>query len=256
MSASSSWPERSASEILSALAEIDADAVLTLLDRVVGLLSVEELKEVKGNTGRHLVWALEKIAFLEATFERAALLLPSLAAAENETWGNNATGRFKRLFPVFLSDTVAGPEARLRLIDELVAQNDPSRMPIVVDALLRGADINSSHRMVGAETHGSRPALEPWDPKLWKDAWDYVVACLDRLAILSLRNDAIGARARARMPHTFRPMASAGLIDPIEACVHRRARPPSWSNGVVSRFRIALICREAPCRIRRRPFIW
>jgi hypothetical protein len=164
---------------------------------------------------------LEKIAFLEATFERAALLLLSLAAAENETWGNNATGRFKCLFPVFLSDTVAGPEARLRLIDELVAQNDPSRVPIVVDALLRGADINSSHRMVGAETHGSRPALEPWHPKLWKDAWDYVVACLDRLAILSLRNDAIGERARAGMPHTFRPMVSAGLIDPIEAWVNK-----------------------------------
>ena len=209
-----------ASEILSNLAEIDADAVLTLLERVVGPLSVEELKEVKGDTRRHLVWALEKIAFLEPTFESAALLLLSLAAAENETWGN-ATGRFKCLFPVFLSDTVAGPEARLRLIDELIVQNEPSRMTLVVDALLRGADINSTHRMVGAETHGSRPALEPWHPKLWKDAWDYVVACLDRLANLSLRNDVIGERARTGMPHTFRPMASAGLIDPIEAWVNQ-----------------------------------
>ena len=209
------------SEILAALAEIDANAAMTLLERVIGSLSVEELKEVKGDTRRQLVWALEKIAFLEATFERAALLLLSLAAAENETWGNNATGRFKCLFPVFLSDTAAGPEARLQLLDELVTQNDPSRMPIVVDALLRGADINSSHRMVGAETHGSRPAVEAWEPKLWKDAWDYVVACLNRLATLGLRNDAIGARARAGMPHTFRPMASAGLIDPIEAWIEQ-----------------------------------
>ena len=77
----------------------------------------------------------------------------ALAAAENETWGSNSTGQFKKLFPVFLADTVAGPGPRLQLLDELIADNDLLRMPIVVDALSRGADLNSSNRAVGAETY-------------------------------------------------------------------------------------------------------
>lgn len=173
-----------ASEVLSALSEIDAEAVIALLDGVLGRLSTEQLKAIKGDTRRHIVWALEKIAFLEETFEKVALLLLSLAAAENETRGSNSTGRFENLFPVFLADTVAGPGPRLQLLDELIADNDPLRMPIVVEALSRGADLNSSSRAVGPETHGSRPSLEPWRPTLWRDAFDYVFACLDRLSNL------------------------------------------------------------------------
>ena len=163
----------------------------------------------------------EKIAFLEDTFEKAALLLLSLAAAENETWGNNSTGQFKNLFPVFLADTVVGPVPRLQLLDELIAKNDPSRMPIVVDALLRAADLNSSTRTVGSETHGSRPQLKPWQPQLWKDVFDYVFACLDRLADLALRKDAIGAQARAGMAHTFRTLTSAGQIERVEGLIKK-----------------------------------
>jgi DNA-binding transcriptional regulator YiaG len=210
-----------ASQIISALAEIDADAVMALLERVFGGLSVEELKGIEGDTRRHLVWALEKIAFREETFEKAALLMLSLAAAENETWDNNSTGQFKHLFPTFGADTVAGPTARLQLLDELIAANDPARMPIVVDALSRGADLNSGYRTIGAETHGSRPSLEPWQPKIWKDAFDYVFACLDRLSGLALRNDSIGAQARSGMAHTFRTLAASGHIDRIEGLVKK-----------------------------------
>jgi DNA-binding transcriptional regulator YiaG len=222
-----------ASEVISALAEIDAEAVVNLLERVFGKLSTEQLKEVKGDTRRHLVWALEKIAFLEGTFEKAALLLLSLAAAENETWGNNSTGQFRNLFPVFLSDTTAGAQPRLRLLDELIAQNDPVRMPIVVEALLSGADLNSHSRTVGAETHGSRPSLEPWQPKLWKDVFDYVTACLDRLANIAVRHDAVGAQARAGIPHSFRPLASTGHIDRIEGWVAKvAAAHPYWPQAL------------------------
>ena len=221
------------SEVLSALSEIDAEAVIALLDHVLGNLSNEQLKAIKGDTRRHIVWALEKIAFLEATFEKAALLLLSLATAENETWGNNSTGQFKNLFPVFLADTVAGPGPRLQLLDELIADNDPLRMPIVVEALSRGADLNSSSRAVGAETHGSRPSLKPWRPKLWKDAFDYVFACLDRLSDLALRDDAIGAQARSGMAHTFRTLASAGHLDQVEGWVKKvTAVHPYWPQAL------------------------
>lgn len=206
-------------EILSSLAEIDALAVVTLLERVIGCLPREQLKQISGDVRRHIVWALEKIAFVEGTFERGALLLLDLAVAENEKWGNNSTGQFKDLFPVFLGGTVAGAEPRLRLLKELVAQNDLQRIPIVVDALLKASDMHSHSRAVGAETHGSRPALESWHPKLWKDAWDYVIPCLDMLAELAKRDDAIGNLARSGMAHGFRTLVSAGLIERVEGWV-------------------------------------
>ena len=221
------------SQIISALAEIDADTVMALLECVLGDLTIKQLISIKGDTRRHLVWALEKIAFREETFEKAAILMLSLAAAENEEWGNNATGQFKHLFPAFGADTVAGPTARLQLLDELIAANDPARMPIVVDALSRGGDINSSYRTIGAETHGSRPSLEPWHPKLWKDAFDYVFECLDRLSDLALRDDAIGEQARAGLSHTFRTLAAAGHVDRVAGWVKKvTAVQPYWPHAL------------------------
>src|SRR5262249_12810611 len=147
--------------------------------------------------------------------------------AENETWGNNATGQFKSLFPVFLGNTEADAELRLGFLDTLIDEDDPIRMRFVVDALLEGANTHSHFRTVGSEVHGSRPALKPWQPKLWKDAWDYILACLDRLAGIALRSDILGQNARTGMGHDFRALVSAGLVERVEgwdssiSAVHR-----------------------------------
>jgi DNA-binding transcriptional regulator YiaG len=207
------------SKVLSSLAEIDTQVVGNLLEHLLGPLSYDDLRAIDGDVRRHLVWALEKIAFVSGTFEQGATLLLSLATAENEKWGNNATGQFKRLFPVFLGNTEAGADLRLRLLDTLVGEDDPIRMPLVVDALLEGASTHSHHRFVGSEIHGSRPALRPWQPKLWKDAWDYILACADRLARIALRSDALGERARKGMARDFRSLVSAGLVEHVEGWV-------------------------------------
>lgn len=208
-------------KIVSALSEIDSDLALTLFERVLSPLSYNELLEVNGELRRNLVHALEKIAFIESSFERAALLMLNLAVAENETWGNNATGQFKALFPVFLANTAATGDTRLRLLDELIRQNRDERMPHVVEALLAATNLRSSSRLVGSETHGSRPALEPWRPEYWKDVWTYVFACMDRLCSVALRSDTIGSVARKGMVHNFRKLAVAGHLDRVEEWVNK-----------------------------------
>ena len=97
-------------------------------------------------------------------------------------------------------------------------------MPLVVDALLEGASVRSHHRMVGPEIHGSRPALVPWQPKYWSDAWDYVVACMDRLAEIALRDDPRGQQARAGMANDFRSLISGGLLNrvAVRQCVENK----------------------------------
>ncbi len=224
------------SEVISSLAEIDSEVVVNLIERILEPLSRDDLKTVSGDLRRHLVWALEKIAFVPKTFEQGATVLLKLAVAENETWGNNATGQFKALFPVLLADTAAGPEARLRVIDEALQSQDSTTLKIVVDALLEGAKTAFFSRGVGSEAHGSRRALEPWKPQTWKDAWDYVGECLERLAAIATRSDAIGNRAKVGLAHDFRALVSRGQIDLAEHLIATvtKARGRYWPEAFSS----------------------
>lgn len=214
-------------EILSSLAEIDAESVVMLIERVLGQLSHEETRQIGGDLRRNLVWALEKIAFTKEMFEQGGLLLLKLALAENEDWSNNATGEFKAIFPVFLGNTEADGGARLRLLDDLIRRNHTAEMPLVVDALLEGARTHSFSRGVGPEIQGSRPALQPWQPKTWKDVSDYIIACAERLVALAKRDDDVGTRARKGIGQRLRSLVSYGLIDNAEqwieaiSAVHR-----------------------------------
>ncbi|MGZ5703942.1 MAG: hypothetical protein ACXWIM_24005, partial [Burkholderiales bacterium] len=186
-------------------------------------------KGIDGDLRRGLVHALEYICFIDSTFERGALLLLKLAVVENETWSNNSVGQFKALFPVLGANTTAPAAPRLRLLDELLQANDPMQMPLVVDALLEASSMHSHARMMGPETHGSRPQLIPWQPKYWKDAWDYIIACVDRLTELALRDDAIGAHARNGITHEFRSYIGGGQIEQVERWIGRiSAVHPYW----------------------------
>jgi DNA-binding transcriptional regulator YiaG len=225
--------QEGSAETVSALAEIDSEAVVTLLERVIEPLTETELRTLESDTRRHLVHSLEKICFVKATFERGARLMLDLAVAENETWGNNATGQFKGLFPVYLADTTAGPDLRLQVIDDALTSNQPRRLNIVVEALLKATDMNSFTRSVGPETHGSRPALESWEPKFSKDIFDYLRACVERLTTLALRNDDVGARARAGLGHGLRGLVSLELINFLEEQIAKIiAVHPYWPEAL------------------------
>lgn len=212
--------EPAAAAVLSSLAEVDAQATVDLIEHVLDPLDHDQLQQINGETRRHLVGALEKIAFREDTFEQAARLLLALACAENEQWDNNATGNFKSLFSVLGGSTSAGPEVRLRLLGDLIGSGDEQSLPLVAEALLSATDLHSGVRMVGAELHGSRPALSPWLPANWKDAGHYVKECSMHLARLAVRDDVIGARARAGLGSRFRTLVRKGLLQDTEHALY------------------------------------
>jgi hypothetical protein len=206
-------------DVISALAEVDAEAVVALIEYVLGPLTTEGLRNVTGRIRRELVWALEKISFRADTFDRGAALLLNLATAENEQLGNNATGQYKSLFPVVFGNTEAGPAARLLALDDALRSSDPARLRIAVDAALEGGRIHSFSRTIGVEMQGTRPALAPWHPTVWQEVWDYVGACLERVANAATRADTIGDRARTGLGYTFRSLVSAGALDLVERLI-------------------------------------
>ena len=206
-------------EVLSALAEIDSEAVVLQIKR--SLDNVRDLSEIRGITRRQLVWALEKITFCPDTFEDGARLLLRFAVAENEEIDNNATGQFKALFPMVAGNTAADGSARLSILDEAADTDDPTQRLIVVGALIAGVKTNRFSRFVGAETHGARPALEDWRPATREEATDYIEGCVKRLAQFANQVDEFGVAARAGLGRHLRSLISFGLIDTVESVVNQ-----------------------------------
>lgn len=206
-------------EHLCSLAEIDTEVVADLLERVVEPLSSIELKGIADEFRRALVHTAEKIAFASRTFERGARVLLDLAVAENENWANNATGQFQGLFPVVLGGTEADGEARLCFLDEALQTTVNNRLNIVVDALLKGAKTEGFGRSIGAEIHGSRPALKSWQPATNEQLRNYIEQCVDRLIRLATRTDEVGAHARSGLGNRLSGLVWNGLIDVVERAV-------------------------------------
>ncbi len=207
-------------EVMSFLAEIDAKVAVDQIERCLD--GAGDLSIIKNRARRHLVWALEKIAFRQDTFEESARLLLRLAIAETEPGiSNNATGQFKALFPMHAGSTAADGEARLRLLDEVAETNDPDQRSIVVNALVTAAKTNFFMRMVGAESHGSRPAISEWAPATVGEAHDYIRGSVIRLALLGERTDKAGSDARSGLGGHFRSLISFGLFDVVEEVVHK-----------------------------------
>jgi hypothetical protein len=149
-------------EAIDRLVHVDPDLVMSTIDRVFGRLSVDELAGV--DKRRHLVWALEKLVFRKETFERAARLLRSLGAAETGI-SNNAGGQFKGLYHLYLSGTEAGPESRLKVLDEGLRSTNAKERELSVDALDAMLQTGHFSRGGGSEEIGSAAPLEDWTPQ-------------------------------------------------------------------------------------------
>lgn len=236
-----------ATKVLSSLAEADPNAVVALLDRVLEPATIEDLGTIADDARRSLVRTLMTIAFHEATFEQGARHLMRLAAAENESWTNNATGQFNALFHVIAGETQASAHARLRFLDDALEADDPRILKVSVGAVLAGAETGSVVRTLGATGHyGTRPALSPWRPKFWNEVWDYIGECLRRLAKLATRPDEAGLQAKVGVGHRFRTLVSQGCIDLVEDLVGTvtSASGPYWPQAHESLGHILVYDRE------------
>lgn len=208
-------------EMLAALVEVDSRCVVDLLGRM--LSGIDDLKEIRGEARRNLVWTLEKAAFPEDTFESAACLLLRLAVAENEPYANNATGVLGALFPLILGSTAADSSRRLKFLQKVADSSDPQQRMVVVEALTEGIKAEHFQRMAGPEAHGLRPSLDFWQPTTRAEATDYLEQCARLLAEFATVDDEAGASARYELAEGFRSFISTDLIgiDVIEAIALR-----------------------------------
>ena len=222
-------------EVLSSLAEIDKDAVATLVDNIVS--GFNDLRLIDGDTRRNLVVAVEKIAFHPDTFDLGADLLLDFAIHENEHWGNNATETFKGLFQLYLGGTAADAQARLQYIDHAIkkAADVHSRLAILVEALGVGIRLGHFTRTSGAESHGALEALTSWQPRTNRDIHEYTSGFVTRLAKLGVRDDEIGELARKELGAHVQSLVNGGFIDLVESSSQRIIDDVGyWPDGLRS----------------------
>lgn len=197
------------------LVEVNPQATAKCLEQMFSNWSREQLLEV-GPGRRNLIRALEKLCFWQETFPMAAGILLSFAAAENESWGNNATNQFLQLYHVFLSGTQAPPELRLAVIDIALMKGNDEQIKIGIKAL--GAALQNGHfsRMGGVETQGSRSPQTDWRPKLWSEIYTYWKECINRLLSVAIGNGESALLAREQIVKNLRGLVRTGRLDDIE----------------------------------------
>lgn len=142
------------SRLFLAISTVNPVAVTSCLYSIISIKTTEWLKNnIIKDTRRNLVWCLEHLCFPKESFEQAAWILAKLSLAENEDWGNNATGNFLQLFHIMLPGTCADLQQRLNLIHSLYNFGEET-IPLLIRALDRAYDYGNFTRDGGGEKFG------------------------------------------------------------------------------------------------------
>lgn len=208
------------SRLFRSFVEVNPESCTEAIENVFGKLTKEELLAV-GPARRNLIWSLEKLCFWKETFYSAASILLSFAAAENETWANNATNQFLQLFHIYLSGTQASPEDRFSIINEALTSDWIEKRILAVKAL--GSVLHSYHfsRSGGVETQGSRAALRDWEPKDFNEIISYQKKAIEKLTEIACTDSELLEYVKHELGIRIRELVHYDQIDNLDFAIDR-----------------------------------
>lgn len=168
------------SQLFRAIVDLNPVAATNCIWKLYSATSIEELRRLHAGR-RNLVWALEKLCWSKDTFPKASEVLLNFAAAENESWSNNATGQFKQLFQLYLAGTQMPAVDRLSVIEAGLRSNVPEKRRVCVEALGVGLHTHGYMRGGGVEVRGSSLPQQDWEPTTSREVHEYWGKCFDLL---------------------------------------------------------------------------
>lgn len=170
-----------------------------LLSKGVAWAKNNVVKEIR----RNLIWALEKLCFSKDSYHDGSKALALLAAAENETWGNNATGQFKQLFHIMLPGTEATLEERLETLHYLKSSGKEYE-ELALECIDRAFD-NGSFVRDGSGAQFGLQRKTDYMPKSNSEIVDYWEQCRDILiSWLEEDNTILERTAKLATNHAFK----------------------------------------------------
>jgi hypothetical protein len=201
-------------EIHGVLTLANPGAGLHALERILGALSVDELRSFNGGR-RHVVWTLEKLAWHRDTFFGAARLLLALAEAENESFANNATGTWRQLFQTYLGGTEVPAIERHILIVEALHSESVQRRLLGIQAIVSALAVYETR---GGEAEHQRGRVVPaeYHPKTQAEARETRASALELLEV-GLNDNEVVVREQATdaLLQCARGLVATGLADQV-----------------------------------------
>jgi hypothetical protein len=179
--------------LLTQLAIVLPDEVLLHLSELIEAQSLDALR-ARTRVRRDLVWTLEKLVWHRSTFTTAANSLLRLALAENETYGNNASGTWTELFGTMLPGTAATPSERLAYLHVIAKSPDSDMRQFAIRGATRALGPMESI-MVSGEVQGGVLVEPRGTPATYGDAGGYRRSAVALLSSLTHDTDAAAARA-------------------------------------------------------------
>ena len=207
------------SNLFRAFVVVDPESTSEALYSTLISLPYEEVMKISGETRRNLVWALERLCYHANVFSKSAWCMMLLATAENESWSNNATGMFARLFRVTGSGTSANLMDRLALLNKALELNSLQTDTVTLEALSKAINTYGGYRMVGAEYQGSKPPIEEWHPKIWQEVFDYWEEAFKLLIILYDRGNDQKERVLTIVGNSIRTFVSHGRLEMLDKAI-------------------------------------
>jgi len=225
------------SRLFRALVEVNPQTTTETLWRVLKDKSHDELLSIRDDVRRNLVWSLENLCWWPDTFNRATEMMLSLASAENEKWGNNATGELVGLFHVALPGTEANLAARLDVIEKALASSNHATHALAIKALGSALETDSFTRGYGPESQGSRAPRRDYNPT-WGEVREYWAKCISHLVGEITGGGQYVDLAKGEFARQMRGLVSCGIdiLDQIEAAVRAitEARGRFWPEALAA----------------------
>lgn len=187
----------------------------TVPERTIRLLesgligtSHEERLAISDESRRQVMWTLEQLLFRARTSRRALRLIWLLAEAENETWGNNATGVLLECFHPLHSQMPLALDERLAALREFTSTSASEEGKL---AAIRAAGKALSQRVVRlCHSTGTAP-LDRRPVFTYGDLHEYARDLVDHLFSLVETEEAeIAQTALEQLPNLVSELATQG----------------------------------------------
>jgi len=222
------------SRFFRAFVEVNPDATSSALSRILMQLDIHDRRKIDGDVRRNLVWSLEKLCFHARTFEESAWSLFLLAEAENETWGNNATGIFAQLFRTQLSGTEAAPAIRFNIIKKAAEKNKLEADLAIIAAAEQMINVRGGSRTVGAEYQGTRAPLQEWHATIWQEIFDVWQFGIDVLISMLQRGGQQKNKSIAILGNSIRIFILNGRLEMLDKMIRQviNIQGKYWPEGL------------------------
>jgi len=186
----------------------------------------EERLEIRGDQRRALVRTLEQLLFRAPTSLGAMRLVWLLAEAENENYGNNATGILKECFHPLHPQMPLSLQERIEFLRERAARSvskEGRRIAIeAIRAALRGTMAFQYHYSTGPELLDARPIFT------YNDSYDYRRELVDLLISFSQEADDVAIAALGALP---RLIAELGIWNRPHEAIERFSMLVDWARS-------------------------